>query len=92
MATQLLSVASGALASGVLVNNTGEQKFVFLKDADGGIPPLTSCVHVEVQDDALAWNVQATLDFNNRGFIIYPKGTWRVRRTAESAAVGVSYE
>lgn len=85
---ELLSTATTAASSSDIVVADGGSATIFLKGADG-VLPANPRVLIEVKDSDGNYGVIGELDGGNKATVISGKGTYRVRRLATGASVGV---
>lgn len=90
MATELIAVGSGAASSSDVVVAAGTPVAVCLKDAAGPDLPSGCQVEIELKDDDGQYFKVGSLrsEVQSRSVVLIGPGSYRLTRTADSAACG----
>lgn len=89
MASELIATAAGSATSSDIVVGAGSTATIFLKDADGGQMPKDAKVAIEIKDSGGVYNTIGWLTAEEPAKVISGAGTYRARRYATGAIVGV---
>lgn len=89
MASELIAAGSTSATSSDITVAAGSTATVFLKDADGGQMLPEARVAVEIKDSGGVYNTVGWLTDRMPAAVISGAGTYRVRRYATGAVVGV---